>query len=142
MSEKRFAHSLFVSYRKDIPREEKIPYTAGGALTPEVLSRLVRQVLAGQVTSVQMDDESRENSLAADFREGWATVYIVRNCHDYYELVDPEAPDGEEPLNITGDGPTPRKYATDNIPLMAEVIACFARTGEPLPACTWEHTIH
>lgn len=142
MIEKLFAYSLFVSYPKEIPSAGRIPYTAGAALTSEVLSRLARHIRAGQVRAVQLDDETRENSLAADFRDGWATVYIVREEDRYFEIVNGEAPDDEEPLNITGDGPTPKKHATKDIPLVAEIIVHFAKTGEPLPGCLWEETVH
>lgn len=142
MSEQLFIHSLFAAYQNGIPREEKIPYTAGPALTPEVLSRLVRDILAGRVTMVQLEDETGENSLEADFRDGWATVYIVRDTHHYCEFWNGEAPDDEEPLNITGDGPTPKKHATRNIPLIAEIIRCFAETGQPSEKALWERSVH
>lgn len=142
MSEPLYADSLFVGYGRDIPREERIPYTSGAALTPEVLSRLIRHILIGRAQSVQMDDATGENALEADFRDGWATVYIVRNGSRYYELVNPEAPDDETPLSITGNGPTPKKHATEDIPLLAEIIDHFAKTGEPLPKCLWEESIH
>ena len=80
--------------------------------------------------------------LAADFREGWATIYIVKDTHHYYELLNRGSPDDETPLHITGDGPTPKKHATENIPLVAEAIVHFARTGQPLPACGWEESSH
>lgn len=142
MNEPLFIHSMFVSYTRDTPSGERIPYTSGAALTPELLARLERQILSGQVRAVRLEDESGEDSMAADFREGWATVYLVKECHNYYELVNAESPDSDEPLDITGDGPTPKKHATRDIPLMAGIIAHFARTGEPLPACPWERTIH
>lgn len=137
-----FIDSLFVAYPNGAPREEKIPYTAGPALTPEVLDRLSSQILSGRVRSVQMEDGTSENALEADFRDGWATVYIVRDASRYDELINSEAPDDEEPLDITGDGPTPKKHATQDMPLMAEIIGHFARTGEPLPRCRWEESIH
>lgn len=142
MAEALFIHSLFVSYGKDVPREERIPYTVGEKLTPEVLSRLAEHIRSGRAQSVQLEDETRENSLAADFREGWATVYIVKETENYFEFVNSGCPHDETPLNITGDGPTPKKHATDDLSLMAEIIVHFARTGSPLPACGWEHTIH
>lgn len=142
MSHPLFIHSLFVSYPTGTPREEKLPYTAGPALTPEVLSRLTDHILSGRACSVQMEDETSENALEADFRDGWATVYLVRDTHHYYEIINSDAPDDETPLNITGNGPTPKKHATRDIPLVAEAIAHFAKTGQPLPGCRWEESIH
>jgi len=137
-----FANSLFVSYGKGTPSDGRIPYTQGAALTGEVIDRLTAQIQSGYVRSVQLEDETRETSLEADFRDGWATVYIVRDCDQYYELVNGQCPTDETPLDITGDGPTPRKHATQDMGLMAEIVSCFARTGEVSPACAWEHTIH
>ena len=142
MSEPLFADTLFVSYRKDAPREGRIPYTSGAALTAEVLGRLEEQILAGRVRSVQMNDDTGTSSLEADFRDDWATVYIVREETRYYELVNREAPEDETPLSITGDGPTPKKHATRDLPLMAAIIGGFARNGAPLPDCLWEESIH
>ena len=142
MKEAPFIHSLFVSYGKEVPREERIPYTVGEKLTSEVLSRLAEHIRSGWAQSVQLEDETMENSLAADFREGWATIYIVKDTHHYYELLNRGFLDDETPLHITGDGPTPKKHATENIPLVAEAIVHFARTGQPLPACGWEESSH
>lgn len=142
MKDTLFADTLFVAYHPDAPREGRIPYTAGAALTAEVLGRLERQLLAGQVRSIQMNDATGGSALEADFREGWATVYIVREEEHYYELVNREAPDDETPLSITGDGPTPTRHATRDIPLMAAIVGEFARTGSPLADCLWEESIH
>lgn len=136
-----FADSLFVSYVKGAPAGERIPYVCGEALTPEVLRRLTGQIRSGWVRAVQLDDTGRENSLAADFRDGWATVYIVKGCEDYFEFVNDQFPTCETPLAITGDGPTPQKHATQDMERMVEIITHFARTGETDPACTWEHTV-
>ena len=137
-----FIHSLFVSYAKSLPSAQRIPYTTGAALTGEVLSRLARQITDGWVTMVQMEDETSENSLVADFRDGWATVYVVREVEHYFELLNSEDPDGDELLNITGDGPTPKRHATRDLSLMSDIIAHFARTGRPFPGCRWEESVH
>lgn len=83
MSNKFFADALFVSYIKGIPSNERIPYLQGESLTQEIVNRLTDQILSGIVCSVQLDDETKENSLIADFREGWSTVYIVKECENY-----------------------------------------------------------
>jgi len=137
-----FADSLFVSYGKGAPPDGRIPYTQGAALTGEVIDRLTAQIQSGWVRSVQLGDETQETSLEADFRDGWATVYIVKDCEHYYEFVNGQFPTSETPLNITGDGPTPQKHATQDMGLTAEIVSRFARTGEVSPACMWEHTIH
>ena len=142
MNNKFFAYSLFVSYPGGTASEERIPYTCGDALTPEVIEHLTAQICSGRVRSVQLDDEGRENSLAADFRDGWATVYIVKEIEHYFEFVNHQFQAGETPLNITGDGPTPQKHATQDMELMSEIISRFAQTGEVSSACTWEHTVH
>lgn len=142
MGNKFFANSLFVSYIKGIASSERIPYVRGEAFTQEILSRLIGQICSGCVRSVQVDDETQENSLTADFRDGWATVYIVRECENYFEFVNDEFSACETPLNITGDGPTPKKHATDDMRLMAEIILRFIQTGEVYPGRTWEHTVH
>ena len=113
-----FVDSLFVSYHQQVPSQERIPYNHGDALTQEILHRLAGQIRSGGVRSVQLDDETRENGLAADFQDGWATVYIVR------------------------DGPTPKKHATEDMGLIAEILLHFAQTGEVYPDCAWEHTLH
>lgn len=136
-----FANSLFVSYVKETPSNERIPYTQGAALTGEVIDRLTAQIQSGWVRSVQLEDETQETSLKADFRDGWATVYIVKDCEHYYEVVNGQWPTDETPLDITGDGPTPQKHATQDMGLMAEIISRFARTGEVSTACMWEHTV-
>ena len=141
MSEGRFIHSLFVSYTRETPPGERLPYLQGEALTPPLLLRLVSQIDAGQVRSLQMNSETGEDSLEADFRDGWGTVYIVRDAEHYYELLSPEEPESEEPLNLTGDGPTPKKHATRDLALMGEIAAEFWRTGEPLGRCQWEESI-
>ena len=92
MADKLFANSLFVSYNKDVPSNERIPYVQGEKLTQEITNRLTEQIISGLVHSVQLDDETRENSLVADFREGWATVYIVKECENYYEFVNNQFP--------------------------------------------------
>ena len=74
MSSKFFADSLFVSYINGTPSDERIPYVRGDALTQEIMDRLTGQILSGCVRSVRLDDETQENSLAADFRDGWARV--------------------------------------------------------------------
>lgn len=135
-----FVYSLFVSYVSGAEVQDRIPYTQGGALTPELIDRLTAQIQSGYVRSVQLDDESRENSLAADFRDGWATVYIVKDCETYYEFVNSQFPDCETLLNITGDGPTPQKHATEDMGLMAKIISCFAETGAVYPHCSWART--
>lgn len=142
MSNKLFANSLFVSYINGTPSDERIPYVQGGSLTQEIINRLMGQILSGSVRSVQLDDESRENSLVADFRDGWSTVYIVKECENYFEFVNDEFPTCEIELNITGDGPTPKKHATEDMRLIVEIISHFAQTGEIYPGCKWEHTIH
>ena len=142
MSSKFFADSLFVSYINSTPSGERIPYVRGEALTQEIMDRLTGQILSGCVRSVQLDDETQENSLAADFRDGWSTVYIVKECENYYEFVNGQFSTCETKLNITGDGPTPKKHATEDMKLMSEIISHFAQTGEVYTACTWEHTIH
>ena len=142
MGNKFFAESLFVSYIKGIPSNERIPYLQGESLTQEIVNRLTDQILSGIVCSVQLDDETKENSLIADFREGWSTVYIVKECENYYEFVNDQFPTCETQLNITGDGPTPQKHATEDLQLMAEIIIHFMQTGMVYPDCTWEHTIH
>ena len=142
MSNKLFANSLFVSYINGIPSNERIPYVQGEALTQEITDRLTDQILSGIVRSIQLDDETQENSLVANFREGWSTVYIVKDCENYYEFVNDQFPTCETQLNITGDGPTPKKHASDDMRLMAEIILHFLQTGEVYPNCTWEHTIH
>lgn len=83
-----------------------------------------------------------ENGLAADFQDGWATVYIVRECEHYFEFVNSRFPTSETPLTITGDGPTPKKHATEDMGLIAEILLHFAQTGEVYPDCAWEHTLH
>ncbi len=70
MDKQLFADSLFVSYLKDTPSSERIPYVEGAALTQEILERLLSQILSGCVRSVQFDDATGENSLVADFRNG------------------------------------------------------------------------
>ena len=142
MSNKFFAYSLFVSYINGIPSNERIPYIRGEALTQEAIERLTGQILSGSVRSVQLDDETQENSLVADFRDGWSTVYIVKECENYYEFVNDQFSTCEAQLNITGNGATPQKHATEDMRLMSEIISCFAQTGEIYTACTWEHTIH
>ena len=142
MSNKLFANSLFVSYINGISSNERIPYVRGEALTQEIINRLTVQILSGIVRSIQLDDETQENSLVANFREGWSTVYIVKDCENYYEFVNDQFPTCETQLNITGDGPTPQKHASDDMRLMAEIILHFLQTGEVYPNCTWEHTIH
>lgn len=142
MNHQYFIHSLFASYPRDTPSSERIPYTCGDKLTQELVKRLTAQILSGQVRSVQLDDENRETSLVADFRDGWATVYIVKDCENYFELVNSQFPDCDTPLNITGDGPTPQKHATQDMQLMSSIIFHFVKTGEVYPDCMWEHTIH
>ena len=142
MSNKLFANSLFVSSINGIPSNERIPYVQGEALTLEITDRQTDQILSGIVRSIQLDDETQENSLVANFREGWSTVYIVKECENYYEFVNDQFPTCETQLNITGDGPTPKKHASDDRRLMAEIILHFLQTGEVYPNCTWEHTIH
>lgn len=142
MDHSLFAYSLFVSYAGGTPSGGRIPYTQGEGLTREVIARLTEQILSGGVRSVQLDDRDRENSLTADFRDGWATVYIVKDCENYFEMVSDAFPDCETPLHITGDGPTPKKHATRDMALMAEIVSRFARTGEVYPDCAWEHTVH
>ena len=142
MSSKFFADSLFVSYINGTPSDERIPYVRGEALTQEIIDRLTGQILSGCVRSVQLDDETQENSLVADFRDGWSTVYIVKECENYFEFVNGQFSTCETKLNITGDGPTPKKHATEDMKLMSEIISHFAQTGEVYTACTWEHTIH
>ena len=139
---KLYIHSLFASYVNCVPSGERIPYTRGDQLTRELVERLTAQILSGQVSSIQLEDESQETSLAADFRDGWATVYIVKDCEHYFELVNSQCPNCETPLNITGDGPTPQKHATQDMQLMTNIISYFAETGEVYPDCMWEHTIH
>ena len=142
MSNKFFANSLFVSYINGVPSDERIPYVRGDALTQEIIDRLTGQILSGCVRSVQLDDETQENSLVAGFRDGWSTVYIVKECENYYEFVNDQFSTCETQLNITGDGPTPQKHATEDMRLMSEIISHFAQTGEIYTACSWEHTIH
>ena len=142
MSNKFFADSLFVSYINGTPSDERIPYVRGEALTQEIIDRLTGQILSGCVRSVQLDDETQENSLVADFRDGWSTVYIVKECENYFEFVNGQFSTCETKLNITGDGPTPKKHATEDMKLMSEIISHFAQTGEVYTACAWEHTIH
>ena len=142
MSNKFFADSLFVSYINGTPSDERIPYVRGDALTQEIIDRLTGQIFSGCVRSVQLDDETQENSLVADFRDGWSTVYIVKECENYFEFVNGQFSTCETKLNITGDGPTPKKHATEDMKLMSEIISHFAQTGEVYTACTWEHTIH
>ena len=126
MGNKFFADSLFVSYIKGIPSNERIPYLQGESLTQEIVNRLTDQILSG----------------IADFREGWSTVYILKECENYYEFVNDQFPTCETQLNITGDGPTPQKHATEDLQLIAEIIIHFMQTGMVYPDCTWEHTIH
>ena len=142
MGNKLFANSMFVSYINGIPSDKRIPYVRGEALTQEVINRLTDQILSGIVRSIQLDDETQENSLVANFREGWSTVYIVKECENYYEFVNDQFPTCETQLNITGDGPTPKKHASDDMRLMTELILHFLQTGEVYPNCTWEHTVH
>lgn len=142
MSNKFFANSLFVSYINGIPSNERIPYVRGEALTQEIIDRLIGQILSGRVRSVQLDDETQENSLVANFRDGWSTVYIVKECENYFEFVNDQFPTCKMQLNITGDGPTSQKHATQDMRLMSEIISHFVLTGEIYTACTWEHTIH
>ena len=142
MSEERFVFSVFVRYTRETPAGERIPYSQGDALTPPGLERLASQIAAGQVTFAQMDNETREDSLVMDIREGWGTVYIVKDVEHYYELISPEEPESEEPLNLTGNGPTPKKHATRDLDLLREAAAEFWKTGEPWGGCQWEHTIH
>ncbi len=142
MGEALFANSMFVSYVKGTPSNERIPYTQGAALTQEVINRLISQIHSGCVRSVQLDDETQETSLVANFQNGWSTVYIVKECENYFEFVNNQFPTSETKLNITGDGPTPQKHATEDKELMSNIISHFAQTGDVYPACTWEHTIH
>jgi len=142
MGEALFANSMFVSYVKGTSPDVRIPYTQGTALTQEVINRLISQIHLGCVSSVQLDDETQETSLTADFRNGWSTVYIVKECENYFEFVNHQFPTSEIKLNITGDGPTPQKHATEDMELMSNIISYFAKTGDVYPACTWEHTIH
>ena len=139
---KLFANSLFVSYINGTPSDKRIPYVQGEVLTQEIMDRLTAQILSGIVRSVQIDDETQENSLVANFRDGWSTVYIVRDCENYYEFVNDQFLTCETQLNITGDGPTPKKHASDDMRLMTEIILHFLQTGEAYSNCTWEHTIH
>ena len=142
MSKDRFVFSVFARYTRETPAGERLPYLQGDALTPPVLERLASQIAAGQVTFAQMDNETREDSLVMDIREGWGTVYIVKDVEHYYELISPEEPESEEPLNLTGNGPTPKKHATRDLDLLREAAAEFWKTGEPRGGCQWEHTIH
>ncbi len=142
MNETRFVHTLFVRYTKETPAGERLPYLQGEALTPPALLRLLGQIDAGQVTYVQMDSETGEDSLVMDIREGWGTVYLVKDTCHYYEIISPEEPESEEPLNLTGDGPTPKKHATRDLGLLGEIVAEFWKTGAPFGGCRWEHTIH
>ena len=129
MREGRFLHSLFVRYTKETPAGERIPYLQDEALTPPVLLRLTGQIAAGQVTFIQMDNETREDSL-------------VKDVEQYYELINSQEPDSQEPLSITGNGPTPKRHATQDLDLLGEIAAEFWKTGKPWSGCQWEHTIH
>lgn len=142
MNKPYFIHSMFVSYPSGTPSQERIPYTCGEKLTEKTVERLTAQILSGRVSFVQLENETQESSLVADFRDGWSTVYIVEECENYYEFVNDRFPDCETPLNITGDGPTPQKHATQDMELMSNIVSHFAKTGEVYPGCTWEHTIH
>ena len=141
MNTQLFANSLFVSYDNGIPSSERIPYIQGTALTQEIINRLSSQILSGCVCSVQLDDVTRENSLVADFRDGWATIYIVKETENYYEFLNEQYIDCEVLLNITGDGPTAQKHATKDMVLMTKIISHFAKDGEVYSSCSWEHTI-
>ena len=66
MGNKLFANSMFVSYINGIPSDKRIPYVRGEALTQEVINRLTDQILSGIVRSIQLDDETQENSLVAN----------------------------------------------------------------------------
>ena len=142
MREGRFLHSLFVRYTKETPAGERIPYLQDEALTPPVLLRLTGQIAAGQVTFIQMDNETREDSLVMDIRDGWGTVYLVKDVEQYYELINSQEPDSYSPLSITGNGPTPKRHATQDLDLLGEIAAEFWKTGKPWSGCQWEHTIH
>lgn len=141
MSEERFVFSVFARYTRETPAGERIPYSQGDALTPQVLERLASQIADGQVTFLQMDSETKEDSLVMDLRDGWGTVYLVKNEEHYYELISPEAPESEEPLHLTGNGPTHKKHATQDLDLLRKVAAAFWKTGEPWDGCGWEHTL-
>ena len=142
MDNKLFADSLFVSYINGTPAQERIPYVQGEALTPQIITRLTEQMLSGSVRFIQLEDETQENSLVADLRDGWSTVYIVKETENYFEFVNDEFPTCETPLNITGNGPTPKKHATEDMQLMTKIVSCFAQTGAVFPGCSWEHTVH
>ena len=141
MDKQLFANSLFVSYINGTPSSERIPYVQGNALTQEILEHLLSQVSSGCVRMVQLDDVTQENSLVANFRNGWATVYIVKEAEDYYELLNEQYADCENLLDITGDGPTAQKHATEDMDLMVKIISDFAMDGELYPSCSWEQTV-
>lgn len=142
MDKQLFAYSLFVSYVNGAPSSDRIPYVEGDALTQDILERLLSQIPSGLFRTVQFDDETGENSMVADFRNGWATVYIVKDIENYYELLNEQYSDGDTLLTITGDGPTPKKHATEDMELMANIISDFAVNGEIYPSCSWEHTVN
>lgn len=142
MGKKLFADSLFVSYINGTPSSERIPYVSETALTQEILEQLLSQISSGCVRMVQLDDATGENSLVADFRNGWATVYIVKEAENYYELLNEQYADDETLLDITGNGPTAKKHATEEMALMEKIISRFAMNGELDPSCSWEHTVH
>lgn len=141
MDKQLFADSLFVSHVDGTPSSECIPYVEGTALTQEILKRLLSQVLSGCVRVVQLADITQENSSAANFLNGWATVYIVKEAENYYELLHEQYADGKTLLDITGDGPTAQKHATEDMTLMAKIISDFAMDGELYSSCLWEHTM-
>lgn len=117
-----------------------------GAITQEVLDKLLQRVRRGSVSSflLSLDQYGEEDFFHADIENGWAALNFNtwdEEGESHMQVpVNPDFSDSEEeaPVSIGGQTPVLKRNALNDLNLAAECVLHFAKTGELYPHIQWE----
>lgn len=120
---------------------------ANEAITQAVLEQLLKQVRAGSVSSflLSLDEYGEDDGdfLSGDIQQGWAALAFNTwdeegESHMYLPINGKYDGTGLAPVEIGGQSPVYKRHALDDLPLAAECVLHFAKTGELYPELQWE----
>ncbi|MDE5950834.1 MAG: hypothetical protein K2H12_04545 [Acetatifactor sp.] len=106
------------------------------------IRQLTEAILREQIKSYALSLEpwGEGHYLLADFADGWATLNYMDEENQIFYTAYNAAYDTVEilaPVNMGGQTPTPKMWALDNMPLVAEITRHFLETGQLLPGTQW-----
>ncbi len=119
-------------------------YTNEG-ITQTVVNKMSELIRTGKINSIflSLDENGEENFLTIDLENGWAAptfnrlgkqgkTFFYQPINDQYANVEEKAP-----VQIGGQTPVAKRFALNDLDLVAKCATYFAKTGKLYPGIQW-----